>query len=328
MAFSREKKRGRNNDNSPRTKRQKTENDEKTEEKKQENSEKGDHEYADDKMNRRDYMFTINNYTESDMDVMDIWLKKSLCMQVQQEVGKEGTPHLQGYVYFKQARKRSVLFREIGKGFYCVVPDNPAACRNYCKKNETRKIDEKVWRKDWTEQKSKKKSLREKMLERCAQEFEEDYNGVVWKDWQQKILDLADKKPDRRSVYWFWEETGNIGKSFLAKYIRKTYGAFQLSGRMADCCKQIAMLMDSDMDIPKFCMYDLPRGRGNYCSYTFLEDLKNGYIVSTKNDTEGIELPRMHVVVFANQPPKCDDMSRDRWIITHIASEDNDVDVS
>lgn len=61
----------------------------------------------------RGYCFTVNNYTDAECD----WFKQFtdceyLC--VGKEIGESGTPHLQGYVYFTNARTIKGLKRLLG----------------------------------------------------------------------------------------------------------------------------------------------------------------------------------------------------------------------
>lgn len=59
--------------------------------------------------NKRAYCFTINNYTDSDIDgLMDLPVDYLLFSF---EEGKEGTPHIQGYVY----HRNKILFSKLKK---------------------------------------------------------------------------------------------------------------------------------------------------------------------------------------------------------------------
>lgn len=81
----------------------------------------------------RDFVFTTNNYTQEHIDAID----KLDCTYVVygKEIGESGTPHLQGYVRFKNAKTMSTVIKlmpgshiEIKKG----TTDQAIA---YCKKD-------------------------------------------------------------------------------------------------------------------------------------------------------------------------------------------------
>lgn len=47
-----------------------------------------------------------------------------------------------------------------------------------------------------------------------------EYEGVSWKPWQKDVLDTIEGTADNRTIHWIWKNQGNIGKSFLAKYLK------------------------------------------------------------------------------------------------------------
>ena len=55
------------------------------------------------------------------------------------------------------------------------------------------------------------------------------------------MLDLVASPADRRKIHWMWVPVGNIGKSWLAKYLMLTQDALLLeSGRKLDMAYSFA----------------------------------------------------------------------------------------
>lgn len=59
--------------------------------------------------------FTLNNFTDEDIDMLKRWTDDVGRMVVSKEVGEEGTPHLQGRVTFRRAYRLSGLKKLHGK---------------------------------------------------------------------------------------------------------------------------------------------------------------------------------------------------------------------
>lgn len=86
----------------------------------------------------RAWCFTINNYTAMDENILNTLGNKSgvVCLFYGKEVGENGTPHLQGYVYFTNARTL-VQMKKIHKQWHCEPSRGSHADNwNYCNKGE------------------------------------------------------------------------------------------------------------------------------------------------------------------------------------------------
>ncbi len=71
-----------------------------------------------------------------------------------------------------------------------------------------------------------------------------EYDAILWKNWQRTIIDIISTKPHNRKIHWFYETEGNVGKSFLCKYIALTnQGVVIATGKRGDVFNQINDLM-------------------------------------------------------------------------------------
>lgn len=87
----------------------------------------------------RGWCFTLNNFIAADLLEIDSWesLNNVTYMCVGREVGDEKkTPHLQGYVEFKNARRGSDLIKSLrGCAHWEVRLGSPKQASDYCKKD-------------------------------------------------------------------------------------------------------------------------------------------------------------------------------------------------
>nr|WAE42397.1 MAG: replication associated protein [Cressdnaviricota sp.] len=82
----------------------------------------------------RDFCFTLNNYTSDEYDAVLLWDCKYLV--VGKEVGESGTPHLQGFVCFAQAKTLSAV-RRLGARFHWESRKGThLQASAYCKKDD------------------------------------------------------------------------------------------------------------------------------------------------------------------------------------------------
>jgi len=144
--------------------------------------------------------------------------------------------------------------------------------------------------------------------------------------WQKEIENIILAEPDERKVYWFWESTGNIGKSALVKYLVVKYNClFCQGGKESDIMN---LVFKSDMDKSNCVLFDIPRSHKGNISYSSLENIKNGLVCNTKYETGYKVFNSPHVICFANFPPaKPEELSKDRWVISCLNQEEDELDI-
>jgi len=133
-------------------------------------------------------------------------------------------------------------------------------------------------------------------------------------DWQREIVELTETVPDDRTINWYWEPFGNVGKSQLMRYLVIQKGALLVSGKSADIKYQIA----SCKQPPDLIIYDIPRTSENYINWAALEEIKNGLFSSPKYESKMVVMNSPHIICFANFEPNIDVMSADRWRVIKI----------
>ena len=81
----------------------------------------------------RSWCFTLNNYVEKDIEELLKFMSGEKYV-FQEEVGENGTRHLQGVVTFKNQRYISGL-KKVNERIHWEVCRNVGASRNYCRKD-------------------------------------------------------------------------------------------------------------------------------------------------------------------------------------------------
>lgn len=234
------------------------------------------------------WCFTINNYTEEDISsIVPILREKAKLFIIGDEVGENGTPHLQGYVEFlKKVRPLSVF--ETNKIHWEKCKGNRDSNIKYCSKDG--KIVASMG---------------------CPKPIKIISNLY---DWQKNIEELCMSEPDDRKIHWFWEEKGNIGKSAFIKYMVVKHNILYCGGGKHQDIMNL--VFNQDMDKSNVVMFDIPRAHEGHISYASLECIKNGLVCNTKYETGVKVFNSPHLIVFANFPPNDESkLSDDRWVI-------------
>lgn len=145
--------------------------------------------------------------------------------------------------------------------------------------------------------------------------------------WQQALVStLTDasgnlKDASDRSIHWYWEPTGNVGKTALAKYLVHHFGALVVGGKGADCKYGVVSYKEQHGAFPKLIIYNVPRSfNTEFICWEALESIKDGLFYSTKYESAMACFNSPHVVVFANEYPDVSKLSQDRWIIKQITN--------
>jgi hypothetical protein len=138
--------------------------------------------------------------------------------------------------------------------------------------------------------------------------------------WQTRLDEKTNETPDPRKIMWYWETTGNVGKTWMAKYLMATKGAAILqTGKYADLTY---MLKDHTGSAVVFNLTrTVEEDKINHL-YGLCEAIKDDIVISTKYECHMVPLGRQHVIVFANQPPDYDKWSEDRYDVHEITPED------
>lgn len=238
------------------------------------------------------WTFTLNNYDEVTMETLETLLKHECDWFVfQEEIGESGTPHLQGTLKLKTKQRLSQMKCIDGKAHWEPTRAVKASIA-YCTKKETRAGRQIVY----------------------GIEIPEEVNVDEPYGWQEVAMDIIRKKPDGRTIYWFWEDVGGFGKSTFAKYLACKHNALLLSGKSNDMFHMLSRFPSKR----KLIVVDVPRCQSGFINYGAIEMIKNGLVFSGKYEGSQLVFNPPHVFVFANTPPDFEMMSRDRWIVTNL----------
>ncbi len=126
------------------------------------------------------WIFTLNNYTVSEEKKIEGL--ECAHIVVGKEIGESGTPHLQGYINYRQAHRFTAVKRDIGIRAHIEICRATDAAINYCKKDG-----------DFFEKDNRRQGARSDLLviNALAQEgkyrdIQDKYPGLFWR-YRQNI---------------------------------------------------------------------------------------------------------------------------------------------
>jgi hypothetical protein len=250
----------------------------------------------------RRWCFTLNNYGKEEYERLKCWLDTKTQYSLGEEIGENGTPHLQGYFEVKNPVKFETL-RRVNERWHLEAAKGDRDS-NYRYTTKDGKYVTNI---------TPKRSNVEQMHDRILSKYE----SVVWKPWQQAIIDIVEGEPDCRTIYWFWEREGNVGKTFLAKYLVLKYKAIIANGKTSDIFNLIRSELEEDRP-PRDVIVDIPRSNLDYVNYGALEKLKDGCFYSGKYEGGMCVYEDINLICVANKMPEMGQMSLDRWKIIEI----------
>lgn len=237
------------------------------------------------------WIMVLNNYTIEEINIISSVVRQ-YCKYaiIEEEIGESGTPHLQGYFELKTKARPSSLFKlprihfEKAKG---TREQNDV----YCSKDN--KIIVSIGR--------------PKPIKIITNLY----------DWQINIINIMQTEPDDRTIYWYYEPIGSVGKSQFVKYCAVKHNVLMCNGgKMGDIMN---LVFNQNMDETTCVMFDIPRPHEGHVSYASLECIKNGMVCNTKYETGVKIFNSPHIFCFANFPPDdTEKLSRDRWHIFNL----------
>lgn len=249
------------------------------------------------------WSFTYNNYDLELLNGSIIPFFKQQCKVyiVGLEVGESGTPHVQGYVEFITKRRAPEFVGKIcNKIHWELSKGNRTDNIKYCSKDNN-------------------------VLSSFNCSIPKPLKIInELRNWQQNILDICLTEPDDRTINWYFDKCGNIGKTSFIKYMVYHHNAlFCNGGKYSDIMN---LVFNQDMDNCNIVLFDIPRANKGNISYSSLESIKNGMVCNTKYETGTKLFNSPHVFIFANFPPEnYNDLSIDRWNIKQFVN-DNFID--
>jgi hypothetical protein len=287
----------------------------------------------------KNWCFTLNNPTPADTDRLMLLETNPLVQYLVfgREVGESGTPHLQGFISFTERQRRNQTLTFTGQAHLSHARDAKASAL-YCKKDGDytefgtapagpgNRSDLEAFKEAVLSGLTNRKDIRADHSEVSAKypRFVDAYladqapDRVIelhpLRDWQQTLNQDLNLAPEDRKVIFLVDLEGNKGKSWFSHYYAANHDNVQilLPGKKAD----MSYALDSTIRV---LFIDAPRSKqGEFLQYDFLEDVKNGFVFSSKYESRNKNLGKCHVVVNMNEHPDMSKLSNDRYDVRII----------
>lgn len=293
----------------------------------------------------KNWCFTINNHDNESLVLLRNSSQLPCCRYLvfQQEVGEEGTSHIQGFISLKSQQRLNQLKTLVGNRAHLeVAKGSPQQNRDYCSKSKTAVAGTFEEYGELPAPQGKRndlaelvqavkggefnlKRLREEHPDVCAKypRFVKEIIGDhaplpeienhTLRVWQETLNNLLSQPPGDREIIFVVDEIGNQGKTWFAKkYCRDHDDAQYLEpGKKADMAYTLGTTN-------RVLFVNVTRQQVEHLQYSFLESVKDGLVFSPKYESGMKYLPKMHVVILMNQQPDMTLLSSDRYKIINL----------
>jgi len=146
------------------------------------------------------------------------------------------------------------------------------------------------------------------------------YNEQTLRPWQQRLVEFTQSPVHNRQVVYIWEQTGGVGKSFMAGYLQTMCKAVVLQpAKKAD----LLYILSKHVREPgcNTIVFDVSCSNAEYgmdVVYTVAEHCKDGRMLVTKYNSCQYRFTPKHVIILSNNPPDMQKLKADRWTVIHL----------
>lgn len=263
----------------------------------------------------RCFLGTHNNPREEDFQALEAYAKENWRQFVgQMERGADGTPHIQfafqvhNSVYpTAVATKLKVV---LGKQPHIEKALNWEACKNYCRKRETREGET-------VEIGVEKHRFYDIIRDNGPNKF------------QERLLERIKAPVDDRKIIWVVDRIGGVGKTSLARHLCIRGNWLYLSGKCSDMKYAIAQYLYTEKGVWRGrelegVFMDMSRSQESFISYQGVEEIKNAIFFSGKYQAMQVIYDPIYVVCLSNFYPDTTKLSQDRWEIWDMDESSTD----
>ena len=140
------------------------------------------------------------------------------------------------------------------------------------------------------------------------------------KPWQEKLETLIETTD--REIIWVYGRQGAEGKSWFQNYLEHCYTPKRVFRTPINKHKESILhaLSKRTLSLIDVFIFNIPRSfHVDDVPYTLIEDIKDGFAMSTKYNSKSLHLKTPNIVIlFSNVFPDTKYASRDRWSIFKI----------
>ena len=248
------------------------------------------------------WIMTYHNYPEDIFEQIEQHLVP-LCKKYVfgKEVGKSGkSPHIQGAFILKKKMRQSSIWKLFGTTFF--LDKMGGSAKNF--------------------ERDQAYCIKEGLGHITNVKFPKPLKKLACEDnlfpWQEVAIEIINKGPDDRNIYWFKGE-GNAGKTTFCKYLHRKFEAICLGGKSADMKNGIIEYRKANNVLPEFIVLNLPRSfNKEYISYTGIEEVKDMFFYSGKFEGGMVDGNCPLLFIFSNEYPDYKKCSLDRWNVYNI----------
>ena len=241
----------------------------------------------------KDWCFTLNNYTSE--NISSIKTNDKIKRYIfQEEVGESGTPHLQGYIEFKDKVRPLSIFSS-DRFHWEKRKGTKSEAINYCCKIDTRAGE-------------------------VFSNFYEEVRTISPNQFYpyQKIIneECATTANDRRVNVIRGE--GNDGKTQLCKYLCVHKNALILAGNENDMKFGVTDYISKNGVGPKIIILNIPRGKIHKIDWGGIEQVKDGIFFSPKFKGSMCTYNSPHIYIFTNEEVDTSHLTNDKWKLRYV----------